>query len=243
MKLLIILICLLVYSPAWAAQPTFDARTVATCTSCAGQSFAHTIGGACTNRIVVVDNAVAFNALSTVTVAGNTATAIATRDTDSNANKTLDMRQVVGLTTGSNTVAVTYGSADGVDTTSARSYCGVDQTTSTGTGVTNGSGDGGSTTPSVTVLSAVNELVIDGVMAGVGSFTTITVDGSQAQRTNDITWNEFYFVLGESDEAGGASVSMDWTVSENVTWAAIGVALKPVAAGAAVTRRRVIVVE
>src|SRR5438309_2068444 len=55
-KILIFLLCLFWCVNAWAAPPTFDARTVSTCTGCSSNSFSHTIGGGCTNDIVIVDN-------------------------------------------------------------------------------------------------------------------------------------------------------------------------------------------
>jgi hypothetical protein len=50
-------------------------------------------------------------------------------------------------------------------------------------------------------------------------------------------------LLGVSDEAGAASVTMSWTLSETDYWAIVAVALKPTSAVAANVPRRVILIE
>ena len=126
---------------------------------------------------------------------------------------------MVAPLTGTNNIVATF--ADGTDAIGgATSWTGVNQTTPLGTAVF-ASGEG--TPATVTVASAIGEVVVD-ALATIDTETR-TVEAGQTER-----WN-----LGESDlggggssEPGGASVTMSWTV-ESEFWAIGAVPLKPAA--------------
>ncbi len=80
------------------------------------------------------------------------------------------------------------------------------------------------TTPTVTITSQTNELVIDSVVTNAG--VTLTVGAGQTQGTNTET------ATGSSDlraatsrENGASSVTMSWTRSASGTWASVGCSL------------------
>src|SRR6266481_5600561 len=91
------LLCLLWSVNAWAAQPTFDARSISTCTVCSVNSFSHSIGFGCTNDIVIVYNLFSNDAsISSVTVGGNATTPIATDTNFQSGGWSIDMQRKVG---------------------------------------------------------------------------------------------------------------------------------------------------
>ena len=93
------------------------------------------------------------------------------------------------------------------------------------------SANGSSTTPSVTVSSATNDVVVDCVAVLEGSASTATVGSGQTQRWNA---NAGTAVKGAgSHEAGAASVVMDWSLDASKAWATVGASLRPGALGAA----------
>jgi len=136
-------------------------------------------------------------------------------------------------TAGAHTITVTADATNRRAGGGAVTYGNVDQTTPFGTPAT---ASGTSTTPSVTVSSASGEIVLD-IMVSKNSAggTTPTVDASQTQQFN------FKTVTGlgmssrlncaGSREAGAASVSMDWTLSDSQGWGMIGVAIKETGGG------------
>ena len=80
--------------------------------------------------------------------------------------------------------------------------------------------NGSSTTPSVTVTSAVNDLVIDGVYANQGTLTC-----GQTQIYNMYqSWDNT--IGGGSSKDGAASVVMSWT-SANTSWVIGGTSFRP----------------
>ena len=100
----------------------------------------------------------------------------------------------------------------------AATYTGVDGNIPFGSAST---ATGTSTTASVAVTSAANELVVDVVAANNAS---LTVGASQTERWNTAATSS---VRGaHSQEAGAASVTMSWTVGSSVAWATIGAPLK-----------------
>jgi hypothetical protein len=89
--------------------------------------------------------------------------------------------------------------------------------------------DGNSASPSLTVTSATNDVVVDVLTVNNGE--TPTVDGSQAERWNISTGSE---VAGAgSSEAGAASVAMDWTLGASQFFTLCGASLRPGALGQA----------
>lgn len=105
----------------------------------------------------------------------------------------------------------------------AVSYTDVHQTVPLGTAVT---AVGTSTTPSVTVSSAADELVDDGLVIIHGG--TLSVGAGQTQRWNAIASSGFIKYAG-STEGGAASTTMSWSNSSSQTWAIVAVPIKPTA--------------
>ena len=128
--------------------------------------------------------------------------------------------RLIGPSTGSNNVVVnlTGGSADKAGV-GAVSYTGVDQTTPIDGIVT---GETKSTSITQTVTSETDDLVQDAIASLHNALPT--VGAGQTERWafelggvgTSGTWG------GGSTEPGTASVTMDWTVSGNKDWAAVG---------------------
>lgn len=106
---------------------------------------------------------------------------------------------------------------------------GVDQTTAVGTAA---SADGVSATASVDVSSAVNELVLDHVYAGV---TTGTVGAGQTQVFRQTSIGSFSYG-GTSQEGGAGTVTMSWTHT-STEWGIGAIPFKPAGGAAAASRQ------
>lgn len=106
----------------------------------------------------------------------------------------------------------------------AISYTDAHQTTPLGTAVT---ATGTSTTPSVTVSSAADELVDDGLVIIHGG--TLSVGAGQTQRWNAIAGG--FIKYAGSTEGGAASTTMSWSNSSSQTWAIVAVPIKPTGGG------------
>ena len=105
------------------------------------------------------------------------------------------------------------------------SLTGVHQTVPFGTPVT---ATGTDTTPTVTVSSAADELVVDGLIIIHGG--TLSVGAGQTSRWNAIGLSGFIKYAG-STEGGAASTEMSWTNSSSQTWAMVAIPVKPVGGG------------
>jgi len=173
-----------------------------------------------TNRLGVV-RWLAGLAPSTVTWGGVAMTNLGT--TVVRGSQTIRMFYILNPPTAASDIVITnIGPTTGAYLVT--SYNGVDQTDPIGDVQT---ATGTSTTPSVTVTSATDELVIDAMdVANVIS----SVGAGQTAEYLDTTGSSDRF--GGSYEAGAASVTMSWTVSSGA-WATMGVALMPVAAAVA----------
>lgn len=130
---------------------------------------------------------------------------------------------------GSADVVLTMGAncTGGVNALSAYN---VDQATPTGTP---GGNDGfNSTAITCDVTAAVGDLVYDSVHYYAGVTPSITVDASQVQRSNQSIGNHR---VGQSTEAGAATVTMSWTGggSTEPQWAQAAIALKMAQEGGA----------
>lgn len=133
---------------------------------------------------------------------------------------------IISPPTGTKTITVTWTAntgPQGPDDLYANStnYTGVDQTTPTGTAV--GASAITSSTPSVNVSSATDELVIDCVYHD--TTPTLTVGSGQTQRwQGDPPGNDG--TTGHSTEPGASSVTMSWSLSAAEEWAISAVPLK-----------------
>lgn len=227
------LLILLFASPSWAAV-SHDATSTSTQNNISvGSGYTHTRGGTCPNAIAIAS--VNFQdstpgTISGVTYNGSAMTAICT--VSGCANNALDagggnkifasLWYYKNPPSGASAVVPTFSESMNSVTIATSTYCGVDQTTPIGTAVT---ATQGLSAPSVTVTSAVGELVVDTV---AGPDRTYTVDASQTQRSNfqDVGNHEHV----SSEEAGASSVVMSWSLNSNGSTGSIGVPLKPAAA-------------
>ena len=101
-------------------------------------------------------------------------------------------------------------------------YTGVAQTGSTGI-IATATGD--STTPSVAVTSATDELVVD--IVGWNAGDDGTAGAGQTKRSEAFIGTGASMDVATSDEAGAASVTMSWVVTTGGGWLIIGIPLKP----------------
>jgi hypothetical protein len=235
--LLSLLTWLCLSTSAWAV-PTFDVQSSATVFDALSFSWTHTIGGACSSNIVIVSIGFSNETVSTlsgVTVNGAAATQIDTISSTGSGEETLTTFYKVGATSGLVEATFTGSNVFGIGT--ARSYCTVHQGTPLGTPAKDNN-DGTIPAPTVNVVSAAGELVIDSTLI-ISLPTTATAGSGQTERSNLTDLTEAIFRMVESDEAGAASVTMNWTLEAAHAWLTIGVSLKPAAASATTTRRRI----
>ncbi len=204
----------------------FDAATPRTNTNPApgSESWSHTATGS--NLLLLV--AVALNSTSDlvtgVTYNGVALTRLAMA-VASGGTRRVYLYALVAPVAGTHTVVVSYSSTPNHFAAAAVTYSGVDQTTPRGTPVTN---TGTGFTPTLSVASASGELVVDAVTYANQGNPTLSVGAGQTERVNtkDATVNAAT-PIGMSEEAGAASVTMSWSLTNSVDWAIIGVALKP----------------
>src|SRR5512136_2468856 len=108
------------------------------------------------------------------------------------------------------------------------SYTGVDQTNPFGTAATN---LGSNAAPTVTLSSAIGELVVDtaGIRQNTTANQTLTAGANQTQRYNDASGTSTNSnVRGAgSEKAGAVSVTMSWTAFSSEAWAIVAAPLKP----------------
>lgn len=215
-----------------AATPKFSAANVSNLTTAA-----FTIAGA--NRVLIVavlsgaGTPLAPNAVKWGGSGGTSLTQIGST-VDINANCKLSLWQLVAPATGSNTVYVSWASAQDETAIVAASYTGVDQSTPVRTPV---SATGTDEFTAVTVTSVAADYVVDGVgfIDSNGAAMTMVVDAGQTSHGEVEGANLSYEGLGTSHEvAAGTSTTMNWTLSQNgAAWGQIAVALVPSTGGAA----------
>jgi hypothetical protein len=214
------------------AVPTHDATSTPVTVNGSGTlSRSHTVSGGCTNPFLTVKIGW-FSGSGTSTISSVTYNSVALTEVDTvsdgSNNSNVSMWELINPATGSSHDAtVTFGVAPNEITLIVSSYCGVHQTTPLGTAAT---GVDVTSTATVTVASAADELVTDAVFLW-GPNGSLTVDGSQTQRgnINDPSTEKW---AGGSDKAGAASVVMSWTLTGDfIVWEQIGVSIKPAAGG------------
>lgn len=127
-------------------------------------------------------------------------------------------------TVGAHTVTVTFSSAQN-GAAGLVAYNGVSQTAPVST-VSTGAGQAD---PSLSIASAVDQLVVDHLCVSVDNAETVTVDASQTQRWQkevDITGGANR-VSAFSEQQGDSSVAMTWAITGTRVWAHQAFALKP----------------
>ncbi len=182
-------------------------------------SFPHTVTSSGSNLLLIVG--VMTDSGRTVSVtptyAGQDMSPVIAR-THASGKPRVEIWELVAPATGPNTVAVTLSSIDKA-VVSAISFMSADQITPTEGSLC---AEGTSTSPSVSIVSAADDLVLD-VMTSQAAGSP-TVDPSQSQQ-----WNvelggggaSNHFGTG-STEAGAASVAMDWTLGQSKEWVSCG---------------------
>lgn len=230
----VLLACLLVTAPSWAAITWDTATANGNPTADAADSFTHTIG---TGSNVYVGVCVTTNGtdgagsidVSSLTVNGGAATFRASSDTVSQGAsvKTEYWDRVLGSTNGAVTVAVNVSANDRFRTT-AFSLFGVDQTTPVGTAATT---EVTSTSASVNVSSAVNELVMSCLGVNMTS-SAWTAGAGQTERWLNSTDINTTAEQGSS-EPGAATVTMSHSWTTTQYGSLIAIPIKPASATAA----------
>lgn len=206
----------------------FDAAASTIGTSVSSLTFAHTCTGSNRLLIVGVSYGDATDTVSGVTYNSVAMTSVASAN-QAGAQVTAHIWRLIAPDTGANNVIITFTGTVTEAVGGAMSFTGVDQTTPLGTAATN-TGGAGSTTITVTVSSAADEIVVDTqVLNNAGA----TVDASQTAR-----WDRDGSVLasgGGSTETGAASTVMSWDVPGGCSYATVGVGIKPAQASLSIT--------
>ncbi len=225
--LLAILLAALYAGAAWAA-PTHDVTSNSGALSnVQNPTYDHTRGAVCDNPVAIIrvtSQDSTPGTLNSVTYGGAAASlAPSTTHKRAHATDTTVSRSIwvyKNPPSGTSAVQPNFSEVMNSVIVSTSTYCGVDQTTSTGTGV---EAEGASTAPSVNVSSASTELVVDIVAADTGTDTTLTVGASQTERANlNAAGNHRH---GGSEEAGAATTTMSWTLGALRYWGTTAVAL------------------
>lgn len=235
MKKIIILLIFLFWASIAEAQITFDAVTAQLVAGPSTTTFAHTVGTPCVNPVIVVCvqwfSIPSFENISSLVIAGNFGTLVAGQQITGLRWRSEIWTGVSGVSSGSNTIHLDWDGGVTAGQVVAVSYCGVDQTTPTGTPAT---AEGTDDPITVDVSSAAGEIVVDSVVVkansafnslGVGAGQTVRDGGSAPlDGGGDI-------LQGVSEESGAGTVTMSWTEGDTpVPWATVAVALKPATA-------------
>ena len=105
------------------------------------------------------------------------------------------------------------------------SFTGAAQTAGYGTIAASSGND---TTPTMSVTGVVGGIILDSVVIDWSAGQTLTVDGSQTQRTQE---NATTCLGATSTEAGAANVTMSWSASNTNNWRNLGFCVLPFPSG------------
>lgn len=186
-------------------------------------TWAHTCSG--TDRLLRVTTSHFDNSdtIDSITYNGVALTAVPGGSTN-NGQYYVTAYYLIAPDTGTHDIVVTVTGSVFDFGAGAISYTDAHQTTPLGTAVT---ATGTSTTPSVTVSSAADELVDDGLVIIHGG--TLSVGAGQTQRWNAIAGG--FIKYAGSTEGGAASTTMSWSNSSSQAWAIVAVPIKPTGGG------------
>ena len=194
---------------AFDAASSFSAKA-------ASLTWAHTVGAAGTNRILIVGVSyrTGGTSITGVTYGGQSLTFIGGISVTGGR---VELWYIVAPLTGTNDVVVS-GTGKKEKIAGATSWTGVHQTTPLGAAAF---ATGTSITPSVNVTSATGEVVVDTVEATDSA--SLAVGGAQTQ-----WWNvsQGSYLGGGSSESGAATTTMSWTLSGSFDWSIGAVPLK-----------------
>ncbi|MDB5862777.1 MAG: hypothetical protein JWO70_583, partial [Betaproteobacteria bacterium] len=210
---------------AWSGTLAIGADAASSAATVGAQSaltFAHTVGSG-TDRLLVVEVSTDSTQPVTSVTYGGTALTQLSAITDGANKVRAEVWYLVAPSSGTANVVVSLGSGKEF-VAGATSFSGVDQSTTFGTPVT-AEGAGGA--PSVTVASAVGEIVFD--VVALRDRTSGAAGGAQtALWTNTNGTGSADAWGGSSTSAGAGSVTMGWSSAGGGAgeWAAIAVAMK-----------------
>lgn len=199
----------------------FDATSSASGGGTGPFTFSHTCSGSERVLIGVISLFDNLDSVTGFTYNGVAFTAVPSGSATIN-NYSVTLYYLIAPATGSNTVSVTTTGAVNDIGIGVISFTGADQTSPLGTANT---ATGTSTTPSVIVSSAADQIVVDGLT--IVHSGTLSVGASQTQRWN-IIGGYGYLKSGGSTETGAASTTMSWSNSTSQDWALAAVPVKPV---------------
>jgi hypothetical protein len=214
---------------------TFDATSPGNTynNSASSVTYSHTCGAG-DNRILLVGTwtELANSSVSGVTYGGTALSAAPSSPLDFRYGSwRISLWYLVAPGAGANDVVATATASGKIYVVSA-SYTGVHQTTPFGTAGLAASADAVDNSATVTVSSAVDELVVDLLFVPYGATTGRTVGANQTIRAacddNSTTGN----CLDMSSEAGASDVTMSWSFTSNHEWGIFAVPLKPSAPAA-----------
>lgn len=137
----------------------------------------------------------------------------------------MELWGLVAPTTGTNNVVATYSASSGAKNVvlGCQSFTGVNQSTPAGTVVAGHYT--GSYIPSLTLVSAIGGMTVDGTITQKLHALTVTGSGQTASYSLDGTAT----IHGTASySTGAASVTMSWTTTNPDGWAAVGVPLNAV---------------
>jgi len=184
---------------------------------------AHTCSG--TNRVLLVAFSNRFGTIFDIT--GVTYNSVAMtqlgtiNNSDSGANIEGWLFGLIAPATGANNVVVTIDAPPTDTSIGIISFNAANQTTAFGTCAT--ATQNNSNSPSVTVVGATNDLIIDAV-ATYAAPSSATVGSGQTERAKLLASGGLLM----SSEDGAASVVMDWSLGSNTWTSSLGVAVKAV---------------
>lgn len=188
---------------------------------------AHTCSGS--DRVLFVATTARQSAGQTVTGVTYNGVALTKVDGVNQGTNTIrhELWYLIAPATGANNVVVTWSASVAAASYVINSYTGVHQTTALGT---HAATSGLSTSPSTSVSSAADELVVDAL--GHRENSTATKDASQTLRGSISSGSGSSFTETNcSEEAGAASVTMSWALGTSVSWGLIAVPVKPASSG------------
>lgn len=224
---------------------TVDSRNAGTnAAGVTSLSWSHTVGASLSNSILIVMgetnhspnvsmSGVNWDDTGTPAALSKTINSVAAEVLDTGVSGTwASLWYLLAPVSGTKTIKITPASSADLMGGSA-SYAGVAQSGTFNAASPHLTGRGANTNPTTSVTSATGELVIDSLGVGQsGALGTITVGSGQTQIFQQNIGN--FIALGAgSDEAGAATVTMDWTGMTVNTFgtAQVCVSLVPAAGG------------
>jgi hypothetical protein len=206
------------------SAPVFDAATTTTSSGNGVITLSHTCTGSDRILFVAIGSNSSLDATG-VTYNGVAMTSMGAIDNpDSGANSRLEVFRLVAPATGANDISASFSGPPADRTVIAVSFTGVHQTVPLGTIATNTTNN--TTAPTVTVVGAVGDLIVD-FHAANSRLTSIAADASQTERASILGTGSIPGTMS-STEAGAASVVMNWSNSGSRWYSSCGVAIKPV---------------